>query len=201
MKIAGFFAAVFAAVIGGSVFVGCSAHADGYSNTAYMEYNYTDGFDSKPNVEGYTAEWFHVLCPNLVVVAKTSWSQSQYNGKKAGSTAEVVAIQVIPSIAIADNIKGYVTIEGGDRYSNQDAFVYGSLEPGVKVTVSPTWAIQTGVRYRDDIQNSIPYQTWTVRDTLLWTANERSTWGLRHDYIFGASNQGHGINLTYGYKF
>ena len=177
------------------------AKADTYSNTAYLEYNYTDGFDSKPNTEGYTAEWFHVFCPNFTGALKTAWGQNQYNGKKAGSTSETMALQLIPSVMLTDNLKGYLTVEGGDRYSNQDAFVYGSLEPGLKVTINPTWAVQSGVRYRDDIQNSMPYQTWTFRDTLFWSPNERSTWGLRHDYIFGTSNQGHGLNLTYGYKF
>jgi opacity protein-like surface antigen len=103
------------------------------------------------------------------------------NSTKQQTRVEVAAI---PSYSVGA-FTGYVRGAVGEGFQNSQNWTYWSVEPGVKVFITPDLSAKVGYRFRDSFDSGVLDRTQTYRVGLDYAINKQVSLNLGYDRVTG----------------
>ena len=183
------------------VMISTSALADG-NNSIGISYALRDsiaGDSDRPNRQGYNLVYAHKFNQNWAADINQQFRTERLNTEDGNNDLRLET-GVTYTQPVVDKISVYTRGALGYRFTSTVDHTYYSVEPGVRFQATEPLNLRMGWRYRDSFNDTINFQTHTVRVAAEYALTKEDVLTVGVDRFYGDS-QTMGYNLGYVHRF
>jgi opacity protein-like surface antigen len=178
------------------------AMAEDNRNFAHLQYTFRDTIaDDKgnPNRQGVNFTLGRNIGYGITLDVNQQFRTERLNSSE-GKSSTRLETGASYQYGLTKDFAVYTRVAIGDKFTATDDYLYYSIEPGIKYTVTPELTTKVAYRYRDSFIDSKDEKTDTVRFGVEYALAKDQALTFNIDRSYGAS-EFIGYNVGYAVKF